>query len=187
MSGNELQIKLVCVGDGGIGKTSLLMVYRDKVFPEAYVPTVFENYRCKVTVEGQEISVQMWDTAGQEELENIRTLSYSSTDIFMVCFAVNERSSYDNIPSKWLDEMLEHVSSPVMMIIGLKTDLRDSDPGCLSPEDGKALAQQVGAVDYCECSAKNNVGVKEVFDKAILSAYERRTKGSGSNGCCEIQ
>ena len=79
-------IKLVVVGDGAVGKTCLLVVYSNSTFPTDYVPTVFENSKAKVKVNNTEYSIQLWDTAGQEELENIRTLSYPNTDIFLLCF-----------------------------------------------------------------------------------------------------
>ncbi|EAX95485.1 hypothetical protein TVAG_222820 [Trichomonas vaginalis G3] len=66
--------KLVVVGDGAVGKTCLLVVYSKGEFPKTYIPTVFDNYTAKVKVEDQVVNVQLWDTAGQEELENLRTL-----------------------------------------------------------------------------------------------------------------
>jgi small GTP-binding protein len=58
-------LKLVVIGDGAVGKTCLLVVYAKGSFPTEYVPTVFENYKCKVTVSNVEYNVQLWDTAGQ--------------------------------------------------------------------------------------------------------------------------
>lgn len=185
----EKVIKLVAIGDGAVGKTCMLMVYKDHKFPETYVPTVFENYRCKVNVGDYEVSVQMWDTAGQEDLENIRTLSYTNTDVFLVCFAINDRTSYDNIPTKWMDELKQYTQgAQTLMIVGTKMDMRETQPEqCLSYEDGKALAEQVGAFEYMECSAKQGK-VKEVFDAAILKACQGGRKGGDDGGkCCEIQ
>lgn len=189
------EVKLVCVGDGAVGKTCLMIVYATGTFPDGYVPTVFENYKCKVKTDEREINVQMWDTAGQEELENIRTLSYANTDLFMLCFAVNDRPSWENIESKWIKEIREHTevgSNPKFMIVGTKTDLRDATPQAevVSPEEGQSLADKVGALGYSECSALKNEGVKEVFDKAIVDSLSRKlskSKDSEGGRCCEVQ
>lgn len=186
--GKEVGVKLVCVGDGAIGKTCLMIVYGKGEFPTAYVPTIFENYQVKVKLEDQEVSVQLWDTAGQEELENIRVLSYDYADVFLLCFAVNDPASYENIKNKWCTEIRDRNKTGAFMIVGTKTDLRDeADQNCITPEEGQSLANQVGAICYMECSAKKFIGVKEVFDRAILEGWHAKTASSQSGGCCELQ
>ena len=167
--------KLVVIGDGAVGKTCLLIVYAKGQFPPEYVPTVFDNYTAKVKLNDEVINVQIWDTAGQEELENIRTLSYANTSVFLLCFSVVDKASYDNIEQVWLPELAQFVQNPTILLVGTKTDLRD-DPAItkkgpvLTPQQGKAKAQQIGAIGYVECSAIKNKGVKEVFDTAIQFA-----------------
>ncbi len=96
-----------------------------------------------------------------------------------MCFSVVNRSSFVNCKEKWHSELVHHLgdSLPPFMLIGTKSDLRD-DPKTLedvkrkgetvvSEAEGKALAKQIGAVKYLECSAMANIGVKEVFDEVI--------------------
>ncbi|KAH0787005.1 Rho GTPase [Histomonas meleagridis] len=165
-------LKLVVVGDGAVGKTCLLVVYARGTFPTEYVPTVFENYKAKVKVNGSEYTILLWDTAGQEELENIRTLSYANTDIFLLCFSIIDRASFDNIRNKWFEEVKIHTRKPVFLLVGTKSDLRKSKPNdqCVSKEEALLMAKQIQAFDYLECSALLNEGVKEVFDNAIVKA-----------------
>jgi small GTP-binding protein len=178
-------IKLVVVGDGAVGKTCLLVVYAKGTFPTEYIPTVFENYKTKVTIGGEEYNVQLWDTAGQEELENVRVLSYPSTDCFILCFSVADRRSFEACRSKWFEEVkTQHGDcDPIYMIVGTKTDLRAGSENAVSPQEGKTLAQQVGAFAYVECSALLNEHVQEVFDKAINQVL---SPGAGG-GCCCVQ
>jgi small GTP-binding protein len=178
-------IKLVVVGDGAVGKTCLLVVYAKGTFPTEYVPTVFENYKTKVTVAGVDYNVQLWDTAGQEELENVRVLSYPNTDCFILCFSVADRGSFENCRNKWFEEVkTQHgEGNPIYMVVGTKTDLRTSAENAVSAQEGRALAQQAGAFAYVECSAMMNENVKEVFDKAIDQVLSPK----GGGGCCCVQ
>uniref|UniRef100_A0A8B9ZXH0 Uncharacterized protein n=1 Tax=Anas zonorhyncha TaxID=75864 RepID=A0A8B9ZXH0_9AVES len=94
------EIKAVIVGDGGCGKTSLLMVFARGDFPKVYVPTVFEKYTASFQVDGKPVKIHLWDTAGQEDYDRLRPLSYSDANVVLMCFDVTNRSSYDNILTK---------------------------------------------------------------------------------------
>ncbi|KAH0791183.1 Cdc42 [Histomonas meleagridis] len=174
------KIKVVVVGDGAVGKTCLLWAYSKKEIPPDYVPTVFDNYVVKLQVNGQDVNLQLWDTAGQEDLENIRVLSYTNTDIFLVCFSVVEPTSLTNVQTKWLTELKQYTKDPKIILVGTKKDLRNDEDTIaaleqngqkpITPQQGKQKAQEIKAIDYAECSAMTQEGVKQVFDMALTAA-----------------
>ena len=175
MAAQQTVIKTVTVGDGAVGKTCMLVAYAENRFPEEYLPTVFDNYAAQLIVDGVAVSLELWDTAGQEEYDRVRPLSYPNTDVFLLAFSVTSRASFNNIRDKWMVELKAQpnvdLSKAKVIVVGTKIDLR-SDPAVdkstlVSAEEGAFLAEQIGAHKYLECSARTALGLKAVFDEAI--------------------
>src|SRR3989338_4459482 len=172
-----LEVKCVVVGDGAVGKTCMLICYKEGKFPKEYVPTVFDNYEATIIVEGKEVKFSLWDTAGQEGYARIRTLSYPKTDIFLLCFSVDNHPSLVNITDRWHREIKEHCPNAPIILIGTKIDLREDqktiddlakqDKSLITEEQGQAMADEIGALKYLECSALTRKGLKTVFDEAL--------------------
>ncbi|KAI5480057.1 Rho GTPase [Pseudohyphozyma bogoriensis] len=87
-TGKPLHRKLVVVGDGGCGKTSLLHVYVQQNFPSVYEPTVFENHVVELVIDDTPLEMSLWDTAGQEDFDRLRSLSYPDSHVVLLCFGV---------------------------------------------------------------------------------------------------
>merc|ERR1711966_209716 len=124
MASNPIRRKLVVVGDGACGKTCLLIVFSKDQFPEVYVPTVFENYVQDITVKhngvSKEVELALWDTAGQEDYDRLRPLSYPGTDVFLVAFSLISRASFDNIKHRWWPELMHHCPGCPIVLVGTK-------------------------------------------------------------------
>lgn len=177
----DYHIKIVCVGDGGCGKTCLMLTYTYGTFPTTYIPTVFENYLTVVREpNGKLIELALWDTAGQEEYDRLRVLSYPEVNIVLVCFALNSPASLDNVVDKWVPEISHFCPDIPFVLVGLKSDLRktaantgDTTPGAtksnvnISVDQAKVVASRVGANRYMECSARLSEGISEVFNTAV--------------------
>ncbi len=88
-----LRKTLVVVGDGACGKTCLLIVFSKDEFPEVCAPTVFENYVADIEVDGKQVELALWDTAGQEDYDRLRLLSSPDTDVILMCFSVDSPDS----------------------------------------------------------------------------------------------
>ncbi|KAJ9632348.1 RHO4 protein [Taxawa tesnikishii (nom. ined.)] len=166
--------KFVVVGDGGCGKTCLLISYSQG----KYVPTVFENYitHTEHKPSGKTVELALWDTAGQEEYDRLRPLSYPETDLLFVCFAIDCPNSLENVMDKWYPEVLHFCPTTPIILLGLKSDLRNKrvcidllKTQGLTPvttAQGQAVAKKMGA-HYMECSSKEMTGVHEIFETAI--------------------
>lgn len=169
----DKHLKIVVVGDKGVGKTCLLMSYVQRQFPTGYVPTVFENYVTKV--EGPKkkiIELALWDSAGQEEYNRLRPLSYAEVDILMVCYSVGSRVSLQNVEDLWMPEVKHFCPSAPIMLVGLKSDLRDqmSFAELVDSKQADLTAQKLGAFSHMQCSAKSRSEVDEVFNEALNTA-----------------
>uniref|UniRef100_A0A8C1FZC0 Ras homolog gene family, member Ac n=1 Tax=Cyprinus carpio TaxID=7962 RepID=A0A8C1FZC0_CYPCA len=119
--------KLVIVGDGACGKTCLLIVFSKDQFPEVYVPTVFENYVADIEVDGKQVELALWDTAGQEDYDRLRPLSYPDTDVILMCFSIDSPDSLENIPEKWTPEVKHFCPNVPIILVGNKKDLRNDE------------------------------------------------------------
>ncbi|TVY32968.1 Cell division control protein-like protein [Lachnellula subtilissima] len=170
-------IRCVVVGDGAVGKTCLLISYTTNKFPSEYVPTVFDNYAVTVMIGDEPYTLGLFDTAGQEDYDRLRPLSYPQTDVFLVCFSVTSPASFENVREKWFPEVHHHCPGVPCLIVGTQTDLRD-DPSVrdklgkqkMTPvrkEDGERMAKELGAVKYVECSALTQYKLKDVFDETL--------------------
>lgn len=130
-------IKLVAVGDGAVGKTCLLIVYTTNKFPTDYIPTVFDNLSVEINVNKKDWEIDLYDTAGQEQYERLRPMSYPNTNVFLVCFSVVNRDSFQNVKDVWKIELDKHASGVPIMLVGTKVDLRD-DANMVQELEGKS-------------------------------------------------
>merc|ERR1719318_1339216 len=113
-------------------------------------------------VDGRPVNLGLWDTAGQEDYDRLRPLSYPQTDVFLVAFSIISPHSFDNVKSKWWPEINHHGPGVPIILVGTKSDLRNdqslaqklSSKGMtiISPEEATARSDEIGAVKYLECS-----------------------------------
>jgi len=186
-------IKCVVVGDGAVGKTCLLISYTTNAFPGEYIPTVFDNYSANVMVDGKPVNLGLWDTAGQEDYDRLRPLSYPQTDVFLICFSIISPHSFENVKSKWYPEIQHHAPGVPILLVGTKSDMRNDSQihqqlaakglRIVSVEEAQQKAREIGAVAYLECSALTQEGLKTVFDEAIRASLNKKQTKKKKGGC----
>lgn len=187
-------IKCVVVGDGTVGKTCLLITYTMKAFPKDYVPTVFDNYNAVVMWDGLPINLGLWDTAGQDDFQMMRPMSYQNADIFLVFFAIDNPVSFQNVKYKWIPEITKGDSREVpRILVGTKNDCRDDETRLaelkaknikpVTYKQGKKLAKETNCVSYIECSAITNKGFRDVFGQTIMAIINFRSNKRPGSAC----
>ena len=149
--------------------------------------------------DGKLVNVGLWDTAGQEDYDRLRPLSYPQTDVFLLCFSVMSPSSYENIRAKWHPEVMHYCPSAKIIVVGTKIDMRtdikalgrlqERNMAPVTPQMGQEMAKALGADAYMECSALSQEGLKEVFQTAMRtvifpkSAHNKKKTMKKGKGC----
>jgi len=183
----DIRIKLVAVGDGAVGKTSLLISYAKGTFPDTYVPTVFENYTAQIDHEGKKVLLHLWDTAGQEDYDRLRHLSYPGADVVLLCFSLVTDASFESVKDKWHPEVDHYIKNVPLILVGTKVDLRDAkqpDPSTgefhpVSNDQAEKMVEDIGAEKFIAVSAKVGTNLKDVFKQAVSMVLASRKLHDG--------
>ena len=174
-------LKIVIIGDGAVGKTACCTRFTTNEFPRVYVPTVFDNTECHVTLaDGRECIVTLWDTAGQEDYAHLRSLSFPGVSCFVICFSCTRLTSFENVSNVWLPEarQAEHGRVPVVLA-RTKVDLRGRrGSDVVTHEMGAELAREHG-VGFVSTSALTGEGVDALFHEAARAALDHRARLAG--------
>ncbi|CAF1075437.1 unnamed protein product [Adineta ricciae] len=185
--------KLVVVGDGMCGKTCLLFAFKDDEFTADHVPTVFDTYVAEIEVDNKTVDLALFDTAGQEDFDRLRPLSYPDTNVILMCYSVDNPVSASSIIEKWVPEVRHFCGKCPIILVACKIDLR-TDPRTLeklktqgekpvSTEAGKHLAAQIKADAFMECSAKTRDGLQELFTLAARLSFKKRSSHKKQRKC----
>ena len=154
--------KIIFVGDAGVGKTTIIARIMDSPFNEVYEPSIGVDFMSKsIKYHGQNIKLQMWDTAGQEKYKGLIPSYVRNSSIVFVVYDVAMKSSFDNIP-KWIS-FIRSIENTTLILCGNKIDLEKRE---VTKEEGEALAQKEGLA-FFETSAKTGDGIKNMFYTAV--------------------
>lgn|SRR3990167_5993754 len=185
---NQLQkrlcLKVILLGDSGVGKTSLLDRYVNNKFSDQYKATIGSDFLTKeITIGNDVISLQIWDTAGQERFRGLGSAFYRGADSCIIVYDVNVKKTFDNI-GNWQTEFFtqgapKDPSSFPLAVIGNKIDLNER---AVSPQIIDAWVEKSGsAVTHYEASAKDDINVEKVFRNIIervVQSYTARSEVS---------
>ena len=154
--------KIIFVGDASVGKTTIISRIMDNPYNEAYEPSIGVDFMSKnIKFRGQNIKLQMWDTAGQEKYKGLIPSYVRNSSIVFVVYDISQKSSFDNIPN-WI-KFIKSIENTTLVLCGNKIDLSDRK---VTKEEGMALASKEG-IAFFEVSAKTNENIKIMFYSSI--------------------
>ncbi|KAI8081621.1 P-loop containing nucleoside triphosphate hydrolase protein [Halteromyces radiatus] len=183
---NPIRRKLVIVGDGGVGKTCLLCCYANDDFAghSEHIPTIFDSYVKDIKCQNKYVELTLWDTAGQEEFNRLRTLSYPDADVILIAFSVDSPESLENVTELWIPEVNKYCRGLPFLLVGCKSDLRTDEKilNSLAKENQKPVTYKQGfelatrlGTTYLETSAKTGTGIEAVFLSAVQATLNKKS------------
>uniref|UniRef100_K3WMV2 Uncharacterized protein n=1 Tax=Globisporangium ultimum (strain ATCC 200006 / CBS 805.95 / DAOM BR144) TaxID=431595 RepID=K3WMV2_GLOUD len=168
----DLLIKLLLIGDSGVGKSCVLLRYSDDSFTTSFITTIGIDFKVKtIDIDGKRIKLQIWDTAGQERFRTITTAYYRGAMGILLVYDVTDDHSFQNIRN-WMTQIKQNASSNVnKILIANKCDV-DPSERVVSTKQGQDLADEFG-IKFFETSAKNNLNIDEAFRSIAVDIQKR--------------
>jgi Ras-related protein Rab-2A len=172
----EVLFRVIIVGDTGVGKSCMLLRFTEDRFKEQHNVTIGVEFGSRaIKVDGQNIKLQIWDTAGQESFRSITRSFYRKADGVILMYDITARHTFENC-SDWLDEIKQNSSLDIVIyLVGNQIDL-DADAGEsreVTTEEGSAFFQQNRLNGFKETSAKSGLNVEGVFEELTRILYKK--------------
>uniref|UniRef100_A0A3P9H864 Ras homolog family member V n=1 Tax=Oryzias latipes TaxID=8090 RepID=A0A3P9H864_ORYLA len=182
------ELSLMLVGDGAVGKTTMIISYIFNGFNSEYKQTAFDVFTGLIHVNGVPIRLKLIDSAGQDGFGHLCSLCFPHVDVFILCFSLVNPRSFANISSKWIPQIrAANRTSPVVLVgsqsdlchnMGILIHLNHQRTRPVSFEKAKRLAHRIRAHSFIECSALTQHNLKDVFDHAVYAAIEHKDSKS---------
>jgi small GTP-binding protein len=171
MTSNALDSKIVLLGSASVGKTSIICRAVSDEFDKEMPATIGACYTAKeVVIADTTVTLQIWDTAGQDRFRTLAPMYYRGSVIAILVFSVTEEKSLGDVKD-WADEMKEQTDEmPVLFVVGNKADLVDERT--VTTDQGDSLAKTLNAL-YFEVSAKSGRGVDELFVRVAEESVKK--------------
>ena len=176
----KVLLKVIILGDSGVGKTSLMNQYVNKRFSAAYKATIGADFLTReVVVDDRLVTMQLWDTAGQERFQSLGVAFYRGADCCVLVYDVNNPRSFETLDS-WRDEFLIQASPHdpdnfPFVVLGNKVDVEESKR-VVSQKRAMAWCQSKGNIPYFETSAKEAINVEQAFQTIAKNALQQEAE-----------
>ena len=167
----DVQLKVLLIGDSGVGKTSLLQRYTVDAFSGSFISTIGIDFKTKMlTIDGTRVRCQIWDTAGQERFRTITTSYFRGAHGIALCFDATDKRSFASITS-WMSQIADNADESVrLVLVGTKSDATPAVTPAEAAEVAARFATDARPIPVVFTSAKANIGVAEAFEGLAESA-----------------
>jgi len=170
----EVAIKVVVVGNGAVGKSSMIQRYCKGIFTRDYKKTIGVDFlERQIEVNGEDVRLMLWDTAGQEEFDAITKSYYRGAQACVLAFSTVDRASYEAIES-WKKKVQDEVGNIPMVLVQNKIDLVDE--AVVTPEEAEEMAKRL-KLRFYRTSVKEDLNVNDVF-KYLTDRYLTRLQST---------
>ena len=177
---SSMNVNCVVVGDAAVGKTCMYITYKTTAFSGEYVPTAFDSMAFDVNYKDKLINLDLWDASGEDDFEQLRSISYQRADVCLIMFSIADTASFKNVSTKWHREVRDHCSGVPIVLLGTKSDLRHDKEAIeqlkskgqapITYGQGLSIAKKINAIKYVECSALSTIGLNDVFEAVVGAA-----------------
>lgn len=172
------QKRIILVGDAGCGKSALALRLTHSLFAESYIPTSFDSLDTELTTASGCYKLTLQDTSGARENGEVRKMAYEGCDVAIVCFDLANKTSYENIETRWLPELSLSCPGIPVIVAGCKRDEIESDEdAAVTIKETEELIERVGAMGYLECSARTNENIQKLFQMAVEAKALKHRSG----------
>mmetsp|Transcript_3964 Transcript_3964/g.4596 ORF Transcript_3964/g.4596 Transcript_3964/m.4596 type:complete len:205 (-) Transcript_3964:215-829(-) len=175
----KVLLKVIILGDSGVGKTSLMNQYVHKRFSNQYKATIGADFLTKeVMIDDKLVTLQIWDTAGQERFQSLGVAFYRGADSCVLVYDITDAKSFDNLES-WMDEFLVHAAPRnadtfPFVVLGNKADM--SQKRQVSASKAKAWCSSKADIPMFETSAKEALNVEQAFHTIAKNALQQESQ-----------
>ena len=188
-------IKCVLVGDSKSGKTALLYTLSKGIFPTKHLPTVLNNINFGWIFEEYQATISFWDTPGDEQQEEVRSVAYQNADVILIAFSLIKLKDLNHVTDKWYQEVQKYCPKASILLIGTNLDRRKDTPfdhnilekigneykirkqeNIIGYSRGLSIAKEIGANSYIETSAKQEIGFGEIKDQIFRSVLRKNIR-----------
>ena len=170
----EEAFKIVLIGESGVGKTSIISQFIQKIFQDDIQPSMGGTFTSKSLLfdDGKVLRFDIWDTAGQEKYRALTQMFYKDANAAILVFDITRKDSFEELTKYWIEKIKENSSSDIILFLAAnKSDLVEKED--VNEEEARKFAKEINA-DFCSISAKNSIGIDDLFIQ-IAKKYTGRT------------
>ena len=184
---SPIQVKVVLLGETGVGKTSIISRFLNNSFEEEVISTKGANFSSKTIIfkecENKSLQFDLWDTAGQEQYRSLTMIFYKDAKIVLLVYDITRKETFEEIKKYWYKQIKENSTPDIIIaVVANKCDLLDNEE--VSEEEGKEFANQIGAI-FKSTSCSENIGIEELFKdigtKFLNTNFSDDTSGTNKN------